>query len=62
MGRERKMKRKRSDENSLNPPPTIRSLPSQIKSALDSSRKPVWKAFKTLRLQPVYQPQQCWET
>ncbi|KAL8166882.1 hypothetical protein V2J09_008381 [Rumex salicifolius] len=34
MGRERKMKRKRSDENSLNPPPTIRSLPSQIKSAL----------------------------
>ncbi|KAL8166920.1 hypothetical protein V2J09_008419 [Rumex salicifolius] len=34
MGRERKMKRKRSDEYSLNPPPTIRSLPSQIQSAL----------------------------
>ncbi|KAL8166906.1 LOW QUALITY PROTEIN: hypothetical protein V2J09_008405 [Rumex salicifolius] len=34
MGRERKMKRKRSDEYSLNPPPTIYSLPSQIESAL----------------------------
>ncbi|KAL8166886.1 hypothetical protein V2J09_008385 [Rumex salicifolius] len=34
MGRKRKMKRKRSDQNSLNRPPTIRSLPSQIQSAL----------------------------
>ncbi|KAL8166879.1 hypothetical protein V2J09_008378 [Rumex salicifolius] len=34
MGRERKMKRKRSDEYSLNTPSTIRSTPAQIQSAL----------------------------
>ncbi|KAL8166908.1 hypothetical protein V2J09_008407 [Rumex salicifolius] len=34
MGRERKMKRKRSDEYSLNPPPAIYSTPAQIESAL----------------------------